>query len=122
MLEMSEGDKRIMTVRVSGRLTKDEIREFSARFEEAVRVHGPLRLKIHLEDFEGWDWGGFWEDLRSDLTHRSDMERIAIIGERAWQRWGTWLTKPFIKADVRFFEPREAALAESWLLAPAVHA
>lgn len=53
--------------------------------------------------------------MKFDATHQDAMERIAIVGENQWEEWGTKLSKPFFKADVRFFTPGRAAEARAWL-------
>jgi len=46
------------------------------------------------------------------------MDRVAIVGDRAWQEWGTRLSKPFFKAEMRYFERDKAADARAWLTEP----
>lgn len=115
MLEMTEDAQGILHVTATDKVSRDDIQTFRSRFEEIVEAEGPVRMKIELEDFKGWDSGGLWEDIKFDFAHRESMERVAIIGDKAWQDWGTWLAKPFFKAEIRFFPREDLAKAEAWL-------
>jgi hypothetical protein len=50
-----------------------------------------------------------------DTTHQNDMGRVAIVGDRALQEWGTRLSKPTFKAEMRYFSRDQAAAAQAWL-------
>ena len=86
-------------------------------FEEAASDQEKVRMLIELQDFEGWDFKGFWADLKFDVSHQEQMDRIAILGDKRWQDWGTTLSDPFFKAELKFFETDERAAAEAWLQA-----
>lgn len=101
-----------------GRLARVDYDRFVPEFERIARAQGPLRLLIELDDFRGWDLPALWEELKFDTTHQNDMGRVAIIGDRAWQEWGTGLSKPFFKAEMRYFERDKAADARAWLTRP----
>ena len=49
------------------------------------------------------------------MRHFHDIERLAMIGEKAWQHGMAVFCKPFTKAEVRYFDSSEATEAESWI-------
>jgi hypothetical protein len=115
MLTMETDDSGIVLIRASGRLSKADYDRFVREFERIARARGPVRMLIQLEDFHGWDLPALWEDLKFDTTHQNDMGRVAIVGDKAWQEWGTRLSKPFFKAEMRYFDHDKAADARAWL-------
>lgn len=48
------------------------------------------------------------------MKHMSDIERIAMVGEKRWQHGMAIFCKSFIKAEVRYFD-HAAAEARTWL-------
>lgn len=118
MLTMETADSGIVLIKASGRLSKADYDRFVPEFERIARARGPVRMLIDLHDFHGWDLPGLWEDLKFDTTHQNDMGRVAIVGDRAWQEWGTRLSKPFFKAEMRYFDQNEARNAQAWLTRP----
>jgi hypothetical protein len=108
-------DIGMIRMKASGTITRDDVQRFIPEFERVARSKGPVRMMIELEDFQGWNFGGLWEDLKFDMQHQSDMGRIAIVGDKRWQDLGTRLSKPFFKAEMRYFDRNELEQAESWL-------
>ena len=111
-------DIGIIRMKASGTITRQDVERFVPEFERVVGSTGPVRMMIELDDFQGWTFGGLWEDLKFDLGHQNDMGRIAIVGDKRWQDWGTRLSKPFFKAQMRYFDRDEFEQAEDWLLGP----
>jgi hypothetical protein len=114
MLTMETDDSGMVLIKASGRLSKADYDRFVPDFERIAGVRRPVRILIELDDFHGWDLPGLWQELKFDTTHQSDMGRVAIVGDRAWQEWGTRLSKPFFKAELRYFD-RDQADARAWL-------
>jgi hypothetical protein len=117
MLTMATDDAGIVTIQAAGRLTKADYDRFVPEFERIARARGTLRLLVELDDFRGWDLPALWQELKFDVAHHKDMGRVAIVGDKAWQKWGTLLSKPFFRARTRYFERGQAADARAWLMA-----
>lgn len=109
-------DRNLIVVRASGRLTAKEYEDAIPELEHALELSPePLRVLIRLEDFRGWEIGALWRELEVDLRYRGDFGRIAVLGESDLEKWGTTLTAPFAKAEMRFFSIDREAAAEAWL-------
>ena len=61
--------------------------------EELIRQHDKIRLLVMLDDFKGWNAGALWEDIKWDARHFNHVERIAVVGEKQWQKWMTGFCK-----------------------------
>ena len=68
-----------------------------------------------MTDLHGWDAGALWEDTKFAIEHFSDIERLAVVGEKKWQHVITTFCKPFTKATIRYFDHADAAEARKWL-------
>lgn len=104
-----------VTIDVRGKLTKEDYDRFVPKFERLADNSGPLRLLIVLEDFQGWEPAALWEDVKFDVSHQDSFLKIAIVGKKDWEKWGTKLSKPFFDAPMRFFEQEDIAKAKEWL-------
>lgn len=117
MLELIERDC-ILVIRAGGKLTLADYDRFVPAFEEvAAREPGRFPMLIELAaDFVGWDLGGLWRDLKFDVKHKDRFGRVAIVGDRTWEKWGTKLANPlFPSGEMRFFAPDDRRDAEEWL-------
>ena len=70
---------------------------------------------LELEDFHGWEAKAAWDDFKLGLAHPQDFERIAIVGDKAWEHWIALLAKPFTHARVRYFALSDRNAALDWL-------
>jgi hypothetical protein len=102
-------------VEVSGKIHKADYEHFAPEFERLVKQHGKLRLLMVMKDFHGWDLGALWEDIKFDIHHFSDIERIAMVGDKAWQEGMATFCKPFTKAKISYFPQHQLAEARTWL-------
>jgi len=117
-LEVSaENDGTLLVVRMSGKLHKSDYAHFVPVVEEAVGKHGKIRMLVQMHNFHGWDAGGLWEDLKFDVKHFNDIERLAIVGEKTWEKWMTMFCKPFTTASIQYFPADQSAEARRWVSA-----
>ena len=81
--------------------------------DQAVAAHGKTRLLAQFHDFHGWDARALWDDVKFATTHCAKIERVALVGEKAWEKWMAAVCKPFTMAKVRYFDasPIDAASA-----------
>ena len=114
-LKFHKRENTILEIVASGKLCKEDYTVFIQEAEDRMQQYGKLRLLIELRDFHGWDGGALWEDLKFDVKHFHDIERIAVIGETTWQAWMTTFFRPFTAAQVRYFTPEQAAQARAWI-------
>lgn len=105
-----------IVIRASGVLSARDYDHAVPEIEHAIELaQGPLRVMLRLEDFGGWEIGALWRELEFDLRHRGDFGRIAVIGETDLEDWGTTLSAPFAKSEMRFFPTSREDEAEDWL-------
>jgi hypothetical protein len=113
---------RILEVRVTGKLTKDAYQKLVPAVDAQIKQHGKLRILFVMHDFHGWTAGALWEDLKFDLAHWKDIERLAIVGEKKWEQGMASFCKPFTKATIRYFDAAQLEEAREWLASEAVAA
>jgi len=115
-LKLSEpGADGVLEVDVTGKLTHADYDRFAPEFERLLKVHRKLRILFHMKDFHGWEAVALWDDIKFDAKHFADIERLAIVGEKTWQKWMGGFCKPFTTAKIEVFDNVEDARA--WLVA-----
>ncbi len=108
-------DGRIVIVSATGKLAADDYRRFVPDVEEAVRRFGKIRIMFVMQDFHGWDAGALWEDITFDAKHFSDIERLALVGDRQWEKGMSVFCRPFTTADINYFDLAEMQRAAAWI-------
>jgi hypothetical protein len=115
-IQLNEETKgRILIVHVSGKLASADYEHFVPEFERLVAQNGKLCVLFEMTDFHGWKAGALWADTKFALKHFSDIERLAMVGEKKWEHGMATFCKPFTKAVIRYFDHVDRAAARKWL-------
>ena len=112
LVESSDG--RTLEIQVTGKLTKEDYEHFVPR-TEAMMEQGKIKILMTMHDFHGWDIGALWEDIKFDVKHFGDIERLAIVGDKQWEKGMAMFCKPFTTAKVQYFDISDIESARSWL-------
>jgi len=116
-LELSTTQQRdqVLEVDVTGRLAREDYELFVPLVEERIAAHGKVSILFVMRDFHGWEAGALWEDLKFDVKHFNDIERLALVGEKRWQAGMAAFCRPFTTAKVRYFELEKLSEARNWV-------
>jgi len=113
--KLSGGSEKTLGFKLSGKLHDADYKQFVPVIEEAVAREGKIRLLAQFHDFHGWDMHALWDDIKFSAKHCHDIERIALVGEKTWEKWMAQVCKPFTRAKIRYFDAAEVAAAWAWL-------
>ncbi len=116
MLEvMPESRENLLWLRVSGKLNRRDYEEvLIPRFEAIIQQYGRGRLLFQADpDFQGLEMGAWWDDLKFDLKHRRDFDKVAVVGVPRWMAALVELFARFMTGEVKTFLPEQ--LAEAWV-------
>lgn len=82
-----------------------------------------VRWYFEMDDGSISNSTGFWEDGIIEInygnmkfTHSDDIETIAIVGDKKWEKCMLSIMKPFTKANLRYFELSEKEKAKEWII------
>jgi hypothetical protein len=110
-----ESVRNILKVRISGKLAAEDYQHLVPEFERLLKNRGKLRILVEMIDFHGWEAGALWEDLKFEVRHFADIERLALVGEKGWEKAMSQFCKPFTTAKVRYFDRHDSDLARAWI-------
>jgi hypothetical protein len=110
-----ENGGNLVVVRVTGKLVKADYERCVPEFDRLIRQHGKLCLLFEFTDFHGWEGGALWDEIKLDIKHVADIERIAVVGDKKWEQGMATFYKPFTKATIRYFDQANAVEARKWL-------
>lgn len=114
-LDEQDGGK-VLFVRVTGKLSKEDYQQFTPKVEALIQQFGKIRILFEMHDFHGWKAGALWEDIKFDARHYADIERLALVGDKKWERGMGTFCRPFTTARIRYFDLSEAAAAHQWIM------
>jgi hypothetical protein len=112
-LPQSEG--KILGFKMSGKLHDEDYKKFVPLIDSVAAKEGKVRLLAQFHDFHGWDMHALWDDIKFSTTHCLKIERIALVGEKTWEKWMSTVCKPFTMAKIKYFQVAEIDAAWAWL-------
>ena len=113
-LNVEPGGK-ILAIRVSGKLVDADYEHFVPEFERVVRQRGKVRVLFEMADFHGLDLSALRDDINFDIEHFFDIDRLAMVGDKKWEKVMSVFCKPFTTATIRYFDHADTAEARKWL-------
>ena len=116
--QLPQNSPNVLGFKLSGRLHDQDYARFVPVINAAIQAHGKIRMLAQFHEFSGWDLHALWDDIKFSATHCTKVERIALVGDRAWERWMTGVCKPFTEATIRYFDSTELDAAQAWLAEP----
>ena len=113
---LGRGSGKVFGMKVSGKLLHQDYQRFVPRLEKLIEQHGSIRCLVEMTDLHGIELRALWDEVKFDVRHARQIERCAVVGDRAWEAWMTRLSRPiFCHAEIRFFEPADREKAWEWI-------
>lgn len=107
--------ENLLHVKATGKLTKEFYEQFVPQIEQLVAEYGKVRILFEMHDFHGWTAGALWDDIKFDMKHSKDIERLALVGESKWEAGMAAFCKPFTSAKIQYFDHSKLADAKAWI-------
>lgn len=100
---------------VLGKLTHDDYKVITPMLEGAIAgIAAPsIKALVECQGFEGWDLRGAWDDFKLGVKHGKEFRKIAIVGDKPWEKAAARIGSWFIGGEMQFFEDTRQAL--QWL-------
>ena len=108
-------EENTYAVRVSGRLDHEDYQKFLPELEELLEENEKISLLIEFDDFHGADLSAIKDDFNFGRKHNDDFEKLAVVGDKKWLKWMTLLSRPFVKAEIKYFERPDLQSAWDWI-------
>jgi hypothetical protein len=117
MHQLTRSEDNLVTVRVSQKLTEHDYERLIPAWQRLLEAPGSFRMLFVMEDFHGWEPGAAWDEFCFDVRHAGEIEGVAMVGEKRWQKWLAQIGGTFLPERVRYFDLADLAEAECWVRA-----
>jgi hypothetical protein len=95
---------------VSGDVTKADYEVLTPAVAAAVEEHGTVNLLLDITSFHTEKISAWGADLHFGHEYHHKIARMAIVGDKNWERHLASLSSPFFAQESKFFETD----AEAW--------
>ncbi len=117
-IQLHDETDKVVDIELEGKLTGQEYDRAAPKLEQIIQERGQVRMVCEMHDFHGWSPRALWKDARFGIQHRNDVDRLAIVTEKPWQRAIGRMYGWIASGQVRCFSRDEADEARIWVRAP----
>lgn len=114
-----ENGGKLLIVFISEKLTKSDCEQFVSHIDRLADKHPKVRvlfdMTIDTTDCSDWDMCNLWGSTPTTVHHFSNIDRLAIVGEKTQQHGMAMFCKPFTRATIRYFNHDDAFMVRQWL-------
>lgn len=102
-------------MKLVGMLTHEDYETIIPMLESAIAGISEPRIQVlvDLTELQGWELRAAWDDFKLGITYGSKFSRIAVIGNRPWEKIASRVGSWFTSGEVEYFETEAAAM--HWL-------
>jgi hypothetical protein len=105
----------IVELTVDGKISAPEFDDLLSRMRGAIERHGKVRVLEHIRSFRGMPVSKWWDDVKFGFQHSKDVERAAVVADKAWIEMGTNFAKHFVRGEIRYYDASELNAARAWI-------
>ncbi|MBC5993724.1 SpoIIAA family protein [Pontibacter cellulosilyticus] len=117
MLEiLPETHENILAVRISGELAIADFDAYRNLLRDLMQLCDEVHLYYEMADVKWVHPVAAIENALFDVVHGLDYGRVAMVGEKWWQKLAAKLISPVKKYGVRYYEMADKERAMRWLL------
>jgi len=100
---------------LSGKLHDEDYKKFVPLVDSEIAKEGKVNILSQFHDFHGWDAKALWDDIKFSTTHCTKIKKIALVGEKTWEKWMAKVCIPFTMARIKYFDAAQLDAAKTWL-------
>ena len=113
--KLAESSGNVIGFKCIGTITSSDYQIMVPEVRSLMEREGNIRLLFDLSEFK-WEAMEAWlQDLKFGLEFRHEIQKLAIVGDKDWEKWMTNLAKPFYARDAKFFHTADINKAWAWL-------
>ncbi len=115
--------KNIIATKANDLLGINDYEKIHPLIHNIINTGKKVRWYFEMGDCLISNAAGFWEDGvievnygKMNFTHSEDIEKIALVGNKKWEKWMYSIMKPFSKASVMYFDLSDREKAMEWIM------
>jgi hypothetical protein len=113
MLSQSQGN--LLGFKAVGTIKPADYDELVPMVENAIKEQGSVRLLIDMEDFKSESPSAWKADFHFGREFHQKIVKLAIVGDKRWEKWMTEFCAPFYAVEAKFFHTDDMVAAWDWL-------
>ncbi len=114
---LPESHDNVIGIKASGKITDSDYKEvLIPKVDEILSKYDKSNFLYYLSDeFEGFELGAMWDDMKYGMGHHEKFDKIAFVGGPKWMEWSSKLFGHFVGCELKTYKSDELNNAWDWL-------
>ncbi len=113
---LTNAPDKIVAFKISGEITQKDFDHISHIMDRAVKDFGTIRLLLVIEHYASlFSAEALYEDLKFAHLYSNSIDRMAVVGDRAWKNTWVALFGLFSGLRTNYYDKSEINEALNWL-------
>jgi hypothetical protein len=113
--KLNESSGSVVGYKVVGKVTVEDYQKLDPEVHALVDQYDGVCLLLDLQEFAGEEVKAWLPDFKFGHRFHDKIEKMAIVGDKRWEKWVAAIADPFYAKDAKFFHPEETGKAWAWL-------
>ena len=113
--KLSESSGNVVGYKVVGKLEPSDYEKLEPEVKALVEKEGTIRLLFDMAGYKGETAEGWIADYKFGREFHNKVQKMAVVGDKTWEKWLTHLAKAAYATDARFFQSADISKAWTWL-------
>ncbi len=114
--KLNESSGSVVGYKVTGKITPADYEQLTPEVQTLVDQYDDgVCLLLDMQEFAGEEVKAWLPDMEFGHDFHNKINKMAIVGDKRWEKWLTVLAKPFYADEAKFFHPEETDKAWTWL-------
>jgi len=101
-----------LRLKVVGKLTHKDYEVLTPMLDNALKAveHPKIHALVDICELDGWELRAAWDDFKLGVKHGSEFSRIALVGNKPWEKVAAKVAGWFIGGEAQYFEDADEAI------------
>lgn len=113
--QLKKGSGNILGLQIIGNVTKKQKKQICEVLEKQINETGNIRLLLVIKPHAKMDAESLLFDLNFTLTYADNIERMTVVGDKAWKKTWIGLFGLFSRIRTKYFDHSEIEAAWKWV-------
>ena len=113
--KLNQSSENVIGFKLIGNITKADYDVMVPEVEALVQQGENARILLDMTEFN-WEKVNAWgEDMKFGREFRKNLEKMAIVGDKKWEKWLTKMVSPFYAREAQYYHSDDIESAWVWL-------
>lgn len=105
----------VIAIQVEGNITKADYEKINPLIDKTVHEFEKIKFFILMNNIDAIKPEAMVSDVKMYLNHYAHISKVAVAGDKTWQRIIAGIANPFILGKIKYFPKEDVENALQWI-------